>query len=222
MDSSSGAVGSGSAVSGSVAPGAGAAGDVLPDPDTVHDPALEVQVSGTRNVPLSVMPTVAEAPGASVPFHDAWVAVRIPLVSVDVAFHMLTLLPAQGIDTDQPLIVEFPVLVIVRSTLRPEPQSDVTATPTVMADADTGAGVGVGAGVGMGVGVGAGTVVLASAGDVVSGSAAAPSLPRTEQVPAGMVQVVGASGVPRDVPRKPSVALERGAMLLLHEGPVRR
>lgn len=219
MDSSLGPVGSASVTS-----GAGAVGDVVPVSDTVHDPTLEVQVSGALKVPLSVMPTVAVAPGASVPFHDALVAVRIPPVSVDVAFHMLTLLPAQGIDTDQPLIVELPVLVIVRSTLRPEPQSEVTATPTVMADADAGTGVGVGAGMGAGVGVGAGvgTVVLESTEAVLPDSEPAVSLPRIEQVPAGMVQEVGASGVPLEVPRKPNVALERGAMLLLHAGPVRR
>ncbi len=50
--------------------GVGEAGVTLDDPAITHEPAVDVHVLGAVNVPLSVMPIVAEAPGASDAFHD--------------------------------------------------------------------------------------------------------------------------------------------------------
>lgn len=104
---------------------------VVPVPAIVQVVTVDVHEVGAIKVPLSVIPAVAEAPGARDPFHEVFVAVSTPFLRLDVAFHMLTLLPAHGIETDQPLIVVEPVFVMVRSTLRPETQSEVTFTVTV-------------------------------------------------------------------------------------------
>ncbi len=168
------------------------------------------------------MPTVAEAPGAREPFHEVFVAVRRPPASFAVAFHMLTLVPDHGIDTDHPLNAVEPVFVMVRSTLRPVPQSEVTLTATVMAAAVTGiAGddaealaLGAGAGVTTGAGVTAGVAVAAGAG-----AGAAPSI---EQEPPAMLQEAGMSAPPREEPTNPNVAEEPEASAVLHVGPEKR
>jgi hypothetical protein len=176
---------------------------------------------------------LAEAPGASEAFHERLLAVRRPLLSVPVAFHMLTLLPDHGMLTDQPLMEEELVFVTVRSIFRPVPQSEVTLTPTVIAALDEGAlvavelgddvGVGVdvavgdGAMVGAAVGVGVGVAMGAGAGIVVSAGA-----PTIEQVPAGITQIVGARAPPRGAPRKPKVVLAPLASEGLQFGPAKR
>ncbi len=191
-------------------------------PAITHDPAVDVQVVGARYDPVSVMPTVAEAPGAREPFHEVFVAVRTPPVSFAVAFHMLTLVPDHGIDTDHPLTAVEPVFVMVRSTLRPVPQSEVTLTATVMAAAVTGiAGddaealaLGAGAGVTTGAGVTAGVAVAAGAG--------AGAAPPIEQEPPAMLQEAGMSAPPRGEPTNPNVADEPEASAVLHVGPEKR
>ena len=128
-----------------------------------------MHVDGIANAPVSVMPTVVVAPGASVPFHPALTAVRVPPASVAVPFHIVTLDPDHGMENDQLLIVVDPVLAIATSMLRPVPQSDVTLTATLRAEPETGAvladevGVGVGVGVTVGVGVGVGVGVALEA-----------------------------------------------------------
>lgn len=125
------------------------------------------------------------------PFHDAFLAVRLPPETFPVAFHMLTLLPVHGIEMVQPLIGLDPVFVMVMSTLRPVFHSDVTFTATVIA-----AGVlaepspDAVAGIGEAIGEEVGTFAEATAPlDVVE---------MTEQVPLGIVHVVGMSPEPRD------------------------
>ena len=77
------------------------------------------------------MPMLAVAPGARAPFHDAFLAVRLPPDTLPVAFHMLTLRPVHGIEMVQLFIGLDPVFLMVMSTLRPVFQSDVTFTATV-------------------------------------------------------------------------------------------
>ncbi len=128
---------------------------------------------------------------------------------------MLMLLPVHGMVTDQSLIGEELVLVTVRSTLRPVPQSEVTFTPTVSAAFELGAlvveelvveelgvAVGVGAAVGVVVAVGLGVGVGVAVGVGVDEP---PSAPTTVHVPAGITHVLGDRVPPRGAPRKPKV-----------------
>ena len=175
-------------------------------------------------------PTVAEAPGAREPFHETFVAVRTPPARFAVAFHMLTLAPDHGIDTDQPLTAVDPVFVMVRSTLRPLPQSDVTLTSTVTAAAETEGADGVagvlalegGAAVGVGVTAGAGATVGVAAALGVAVAAGAGAAPPIEQVPPAMLHESGTSAPPRGEPMNPKVADEPDASAVLHEGPENR
>ena len=201
----------------------GVAPEVCPEPAMVHDPALDVHVCGAVNAPLSVNPIVAVAPGASDSFHDAFVADSLPLATPPVAFHMLTLVPAHGIDTVQPVIGCDPVFVTVMSTLRPVPQSDVTFTATVMSAATVGDEEAdelepddVGAGVGAAVG--------AALGEAVGSGDTAPSggAPTTVHVPLGIEHELGTSDDPRDWPMKPKVIEVLAARPVLHDGPVMR
>lgn len=193
-------------------------------PAITHDPAVDVQVVGARYDPVSVMPTFAEAPGAREPFHEVFVAVRTPPASFAVAFHMLTFVPDHGIDTAHPFTAVEPVFVMVRSTLRPVPQSEVTFTATVMAAPVTGIGVddaealalAVGATVGVGETTGAG---VAAGATVTAGDGAAPPI---EQVPPAMLQEPGTRAPPRGEPTNPNVADEPDASAVLHVGPENR
>jgi hypothetical protein len=56
-----------------VAVGVADAFDVGGEPAIAHEVADDVQVLGMVKVPLSVIPTVAEAPGARAPFQEALV-----------------------------------------------------------------------------------------------------------------------------------------------------
>lgn len=208
--------------------GVGDAGVRTVEPEMTQVPAADVHDVGAMKVPLSVIPMVADAPGAREAFHERLVAVRRPLARLPVAFHMLMLPPAHGMLTDHPVIGEALVFVTVRSTLRPLPQSEVTFTPTVSIALDAGAPVGAGlavdavvVGTGMIDGVGAGDdVELADAvGEGERGdSSADPST--TEQVPAGITQLVGMRVPPRGEPRNPKLVEAPGAREALQLGPV--
>ena len=209
--------------------GDGDAGVTEDEPEIAHDPAVDVQAVGAVKAPLSVMPMVADAPGASAAFHDRFVAVRRPPARLPVAFHMLMLLPDHGMLTDQPFTAVVPVFVTVRSTLRPVPQSEVTFTPTVTAALE--AGVLVEDELGDAVGVGA--VVAVEDGEtdgvtvgvdeaVGAGVVAVEGAPTTEQEPAGMRQVVGERVPPRGAPRNPNVVEAPLASEVLQLGPVNR
>ena len=129
---------------------------------TVAPLSVAVQVVG-RGIPDAVAsekPNVVDAPAASVPFHEALLAVSLPFVTDPVAFHIAPTGPAHGKDTDHAeAAVERPFLTVT-STVRPVPQSLTALTVTVTAPAP-GTGVGVGVGVGVGAGVGAGAVRVA-------------------------------------------------------------
>ncbi len=202
-------------------------------PAMAHEPAVDTHVVGAMNLPLSVMPMLAEAPGARTEFHERLVAERRPLLKDPVAFHMLMLVPDHGIVTDQPLIGDVLVFVTVRSTFRPEPQSEVTLTATVSAADEVGklvvvelgdavgAGALVTAGEGATVGVAVGTGVEAVVG-FGAGVAALLGAPTTEQVPAGIAQVKGARDPPRGAPRNPKVVEAPLASDALQLGPANR
>lgn len=215
--------------------GVGDAGATDDEPAIAQEPAVEAHVVGAVKVPVSVMPIVAEAPGASAAFHERLVAVSLPPESVPVAFHMLMLLPDHGMLTDQPLTGDEPVLVTVRSTLRPVPQSEVTLTPTVMAAAvvgvldDVGDAVGEGDDVAVGVGATVGDAVGEAVGVTVgtavgvgAGTEESAGAPTTEQVPAGIVHVVGARAPPRGAPMNPKVSEPPWASEVFQLGPAKR
>ena len=208
--------------------GDGDAGATDDEPVIAHEPAVEVHEAGAVKVPLSVMPIVAEAPGAKEAFHDRFVALSEPPARLPVAFHMLMLLPDHGMLIDQPLIGEELVLVTVRSTFLPVPQSEVTLTPTVTAaDAAValgdavavGANVAVGEGATVGVAVGDGVGVTVGVGAGVEASVGAPTI---AQVPAGITHVVGARLPPRGEARNPNVVEAPVAREVLQFGPVNR
>lgn len=169
-------------------------------------PTEVAQVVGRVKLPLSVKPRVVEAPGASVPFHDRFVAVRTPPARKELAFHIETLLPFHGTDTDHLFNVVVPVLVTTMSTLRPVPQSLVTLRATLSA-VSVAAGV-VGVGVGVTVGVGAGV------------SVAVPLF--TEHVAPDTKQLVGVSEPPEEVPMNPKVTEAPGANARFQLGPENR
>lgn len=126
--------------------------------------AVHVVGCGMPDAVASEKPNVVEAPAASEPFHDALLAVSLPLATEPVAFHMAPTGPAQGKDTDHAEAAVPRALVTVTSTVRPVPQSLTALTVTVTAPAPgagVGVGVGEGVGVGVGVGVGAGAVRVA-------------------------------------------------------------
>lgn len=119
--------------------GVGDEGVMAGDPEMAHEPAGDVHDVGATNVPLSVIPMLADAPGAREAFHERLVAVRRPSTRLPVAFHMLMLLPDHGMLIDHPVIGDALVFVTVRSTFRPVPQSEVTFTPTARFAPDAGA-----------------------------------------------------------------------------------
>jgi hypothetical protein len=170
------------------------------------------QLVGRVKLPLSVKPRVADAPGASVPFQDRLVAVRTPPARKELAFHIETLLPFQGTDTDHLFTVVVPVLVTTMSTLRPVPQSLVTLSDTLSAVPEVagvvGVGVGVGGTVGSTVGVGVGVTVEE------------PLF--TAQVAPEIMQLVGVSAPPLAAPMKPKVTEAPGARERFQLGPEKR
>ena len=221
------------AVGDAVGDAVGSAGVVVDEPEMAHEPAVERHVVGAVKMPLSVMPMLAEAPGARTAFHERLVAASRPLLSDPVAFHMLILLPDHGMFTDQPLIGDVPVFVTVRSTFRPDPQSEVTFTPTVSAAVDVGVIVvpelGDAVGVGVFVAVGEGTTVGAAVGvgagvavGIAAGADAVLGAPTTEQVPEEIAQLEGARDPPRGEPRKPKVVEAPLASEVLQLGPANR
>jgi len=187
---------------------------VDPLPTTWHGPVLAVQVAGITKEPESVNPTGTEAPGARAAFQDRFRAVKVPELTVDVAFHMDTPVPCQGKETDHPLIEVVPVFVITMSTVRPEPQSWVTlidsATPLALAGGVVGSAVAVGTGVAVeAAGVGAVELAVLAVGD-----------PDTAQLRPATVHDAGASVPPgRGDPMKPNVADAPGARDVAQEGP---
>ena len=178
---------------------------------------MDVQVAGTVKAPLSVRPTVADAPAASDPFQATFVAVRTPPASLEVAFHMLTLLPDHGIETDQPLIGAEPAFLTVRSTLRPLPQSEVTLTLTEIAEPAGTEGVALDVGVGVGATVGATVGVTVGAGVVELDEP-----PETTQVPAGIAHDVGVVVPPLGLPMNPKETDDPGVRPVLQVGPANR
>lgn len=118
---------------------------------TTQAPTEEVQVVGSVKAPVSLNPTVTDAPGASWPFQSAAAAVNLPPARVPVAFHIFIAVPAHGMVTDQVDSDRLPVLVTTRSKVRPVPQSDPTARAMDSAEVPAGAdGVGVAVGVAVG------------------------------------------------------------------------
>jgi hypothetical protein len=162
---------------------------------------------------LSVKPSETDAPGAIVPFHDKLVAVRTPPARKELAFHIETLEPIQGSETDHLFSVVVPVLVTTMSTLRPVPQSLVTLSATVSALAEV-AGV---------VGVGVGSTVGIGAGEVGVGSGATLEEPEfTEHVAPDTTHVVGVNAPPLAAPTKPKVTEAPGASARFQLGPEKR
>ena len=181
-----------------------------------HEPTVDVHVAGIVRGPPSPKPTVVEAPGSRRAFQARDFTVSAPLESVWVAFHREIPVPLHGRVTDHPSMGRSPELVIVRSTLRPVPQSVTTLIPTVTSASVTGAagvlGVeGVGSGVGVGVGVGSG----AGAGVMVDD-------PTISHAAADVVHVVGFRDPPVGRAMNPKRADAPGARLRLHVGPPKR
>lgn len=182
----------------------------VPETLSSHVPTAVAQEVGSVKLPLSVKPRVVEAPGANVPFHDRFVEVSTPPARKELAFHIETLLPFQGTDTDHLFSVVVPVLVTTMSTLRPVPQSLVTLRATLSAVSMAAGVVGVGAGetVGSPVGVGAGV------------SVAVPLF--TEHVAPETRQLVGVSTPPEEAPMNPKVTDAPGANARFQLGPENR
>jgi hypothetical protein len=171
------------------------------------------QLVGNVKLPLSVKPREADAPGASVPFQDRLVAVNTPPARKELAFHIETLLPFQGTDTDHLFSVVVPVLVTTMSTLRPVPQSLVTLSDTFSAE-EVAAGV---------VGVGVGVVVGSTVGVVGVGEGATVAEPLfTAHVAPETIQLVGVSAPPLAAPMKPKVTEAPGAKARFQLGPEKR
>ena len=204
-------VGSGVVVSDGVGCG------VTPDPATSQVPTAVAHVVGSAKLPLSVKPRETDAPGAIVPFHDRLVAVRTPPARKELAFHIETLEPFHGTDTDHLLSVVVPVLVTTMSTLRPVPQSLVTLSETLRALVVIAGVVGVGVGltVGLTVGVGAGVVGVGSGVTVEEPEFTAQVTPET-------TQVVGVSAPPLAAPMNPNVTEAPGASAKFQLGPEKR
>ena len=204
-------VGSGVVVSDGVGCG------VTPDPATSQVPTAVAHVVGSAKLPLSVKPRETDAPGAIVPFQDRLVAVRTPPARKELAFHIETLEPFHGIDTDHLLSVVVPVLVTTMSTLRPDPQSLVTLSATFSPLAEL-AGV-----VGVGVGVTVGSTVGTVAGEVGVGSGVTLEEPEfTAHVAPETTHVVGVNAPPLAAPMNPNVTEAPGARDMFQLGPEKR
>lgn len=114
---------------------------------TLMPPITAVQVDGITRVPESPKPTLAVDPAPREPFQDSLDATRVPPEDPPLAFQMLVTVPDHGIDTVHPL-TGAPVRLVTRSsTLRPDPQSEVTltltASPLPLGEDAVGEGVGV-------------------------------------------------------------------------------
>ena len=199
-------IGLGSGVAVSVGVGCG----VTPEPATSHVPTAVAHVVGKTKLPLSVNPRETDAPGAIVPFHDKFVAVSTPPAKKELAFHIETLEPFHGRETDHLLSVVVPVLVTTMSTLRPVPQSLVTLSATLRALVEVAGVVGVGVGVIVGSTVGTGSGVTVEE----------PSF--TEHVAPETTQVVGVIAPPFGLPTKPNVTEAPGARARFQLGPEKR
>lgn len=210
MGSTGGVVGSTVGVGSGFAVSVGVGCGVTPEPATSHVPTAVAQVVGRTKLPLSVKPSVTEAPGAIVPFQDRLVAVRTPPARKELAFHIETLEPFQGSETDHLFNVVAPVFVTTMSTLRPVPQSLVTLSATLSALVDV-AGV-----VGDGVGVTVGSTVGTGSGVTVE----EPLF--TAQVAPETTQVVGVIAPPFGAPTKPKVTEAPGASARFQLGPEKR
>ena len=203
-------VGVGVGVTVSVGVGCG----VTPEPATSQVPTAVAHVVGSTKLPLSVKPRETDAPGAIVPFQDKFVAVSTPPAKKELAFHIETLEPFQGRETDHLLSVVVPVFVTTMSTLRPVPQSLVTLSATLRALAEV-AGV-VGVVVGVGVGVTVGSTVGVGSGVTVDD----PLF--TEHVAPETTQLVGVRAPPFGAPTKPKVTEAPGASARFQLGPENR
>ena len=201
-------VGVGVGVTVSVGVGCG----VTPEPATSQVPTAVAHVVGSTKLPLSVKPRETDAPGAIVPFQERFVAVRTPPARKELAFHIETLEPFQGRETDHLLSVVVPVFVTTMSTLRPVPQSLVTLSATLRALVDV-AGV-------VGVGVGVGVIVGSTVGTGTGVTVEEPSL--TAQVAPETTQEVGVIAPPFEAPTKPKVTEAPGARARFQLGPEKR
>lgn len=186
---------------------------VTPEPLSSQVPTAVAQLVGKTKLPLSVNPRVADAPGARVPFQERLVAVRTPPARKELAFHIETLVPFQGTETDHLLSVVVPVFVTTMSTLRPVPQSLVTLRETISALAEDAGVVGVGSGVTVGSTVGV-------VGDRSGVTVEEPSF--TAHVAPETTQVVGVSAPPFEEPMKPKVTEAPGARAKFQLGPEKR
>lgn len=191
----------------------GVGSGVTPVPATSQLPTAVAHEVGSTKLPLSVKPSETEAPGAMVPFQERLVAVSTPPARKELAFHIETLDPFHGIDTDHLLSVVVPVLVTTMSTLRPVPQSLVTLSATVSPLLEVAGEVGVGSGVTEG-----------STGDKVGiGSGVAVELPLfTAQVAPETRHVVGVREPPFTAPTNPNVTEAPGASAKFQLGPEKR
>jgi hypothetical protein len=144
------------------------------------------------------------------------VAVRTPPARKELAFHMETLVPFHGTETDHLFSVVVPVFVTIMSTLRPVPQSLVTLRETLSALVDADGVVGVGAGVRVGVTVGVvGVVGVASGFTVEEPLFTAHVAPET-------MHVVGVSEPPLAEPTNPKLTEAPGASAMFQFGPEKR